>query len=71
MFDISDEKCDIKATIVKVYADQDGLQRKEHFQTSSFLDGTGSIIYRVGDDLRPRMKSRLGVLCSFGDCGRG
>lgn len=47
MFDISDEKCDIKATIVKVYADQDGLQRKEHFQTSSFLDGTGSIIYRV------------------------
>ncbi|CAJ0573089.1 unnamed protein product, partial [Mesorhabditis spiculigera] len=60
-FMMEHERCAAKPTWMR------GQKKGDTF---AFLDGTGMLRYVVQDFLLlPRMVSRMGTFCSFGDCG--
>uniref|UniRef100_A0A915PZ85 Uncharacterized protein n=1 Tax=Setaria digitata TaxID=48799 RepID=A0A915PZ85_9BILA len=69
---IDDVLCNLKPTVVRIIPKMNnGNERNKMFETFSFIEGNGIVAYDIHDDMQPRMKYRLGVVCGFGDCGRG
>uniref|UniRef100_A0A0N5A9Y0 ZP domain-containing protein n=1 Tax=Syphacia muris TaxID=451379 RepID=A0A0N5A9Y0_9BILA len=71
-YHLHDSTCGRKPTELRARLAQDKASKK--YQTSSsFIDGSGSVSYKVLNGIfgpYPKMKSRFGILCAFGDCGR-
>ncbi|PIO66686.1 hypothetical protein TELCIR_11592 [Teladorsagia circumcincta] len=63
--------CDQRPTILTSYKKRPSPKVKPIGQTSAFLEGWGDLEYQVNFDGPPQMGMRFGVLCGFGDCGRG
>ncbi|VDD95313.1 unnamed protein product [Enterobius vermicularis] len=67
--------CNSRAIEVRAYpADASGAALSKYQLSAGVVDGIGKMTYVVRDGIfgpYPRMKDRLGVLCGFGDCGRG
>ncbi|MFH4979046.1 hypothetical protein AB6A40_005755 [Gnathostoma spinigerum] len=68
---ISGPICNLKPTEIRVYQFPPEEDFDSYHKTSAYLEGIGTAMYNVGDDLVPKMGGRFGVACGFGDCGRG
>ncbi|CAJ0950448.1 unnamed protein product, partial [Mesorhabditis belari] len=65
-FTINHDNCAKKPTLLRVF-DMDSQKMGE---TQAFIDGFGQLVYTIQEQQSiPRMVSRIGVSCAFGDCG--
>ncbi|XGW31317.1 hypothetical protein V3C99_009908 [Haemonchus contortus] len=61
--------CNLKPTILKSYKRPPKPGVKPIGQTAAFIEGHGMVGYTIFHDDSPRMGTRVGVSCGFGDCG--
>jgi len=72
LLQLQHELCFTKPTELKVWQKRPEDKRTPpNGEIKMILDGMGQIRFSVEDDLQPKATGRVGVLCSFGPCGRG